>query len=219
MDYTAQTNGPPVRRWSDHVGALNAAQLFQHGRRTVAQARTRHPTFQRLAQHIGQETDQQVRLNAAGRLVPDRANAQIGLVHAEGGLGIGEMHVGTPQLFRIPIRNVAAQQVATLAGLRPGPRATSSRPAQAGAAVGAFFDLDAEQPGRTAVLSQQSSHATLDVAHRATLSPTGRSDLPEPGDNARHETLTHGLFLGGAHAAATENEGLDASAVRTALHL
>src|SRR5262249_40331295 len=81
-DHTAQANRSPVGRRSDHIGALDAGQLLQHGRRAIPQPRPRHPSLQRLAQDIRQEADQQVRLHATRGLMPDWADAEIRFLRA-----------------------------------------------------------------------------------------------------------------------------------------
>ena len=53
---------------------------------------------------------QNMRLDPLGLVVPDRPQAQIGLVHAEGRLGFGELDVGSPQLFIAPVGDVGAQE-------------------------------------------------------------------------------------------------------------
>src|SRR5207302_10423704 len=113
--------------------------------------------------------------------------------------------------------HVAKQHLAALAQLRPGTVGTPFRPVQAGTAVGSCFDPHAEYPGRTRVLSEESSDATLDLAHRAMLPPTGGLNLPQARDDPGHEAFTHRLFLGSARGTPTQDEGLDAVAIRTTL--
>ena len=48
-------------------------------------------------------------------LVPYRANRQIAFVDAKSSFGLSELDIGVPQFFGCPIRDVAAQQVASLA--------------------------------------------------------------------------------------------------------
>ena len=57
----------------------------------------RLPLLQRLPQGIGDEADQNMRLDASFLVMPDRANRQIGLLDSEGGLGFGQLDVGLPQ--------------------------------------------------------------------------------------------------------------------------
>jgi len=44
-------------------------------------------------------------------LVPDRAEAQVAFVNAEGGLSFGQLDVGPPQILVAPAAHVAAQQI------------------------------------------------------------------------------------------------------------
>jgi hypothetical protein len=67
----AQLTAGLLGQRQDHIGTLDAAQLIQNGARTVAQAGTGLPLLQGLPQHVGQEADQDVRLNAALLLMPD----------------------------------------------------------------------------------------------------------------------------------------------------
>src|SRR5262245_1212900 len=217
--HATQAYPPPVRGRRHHVGALDAAQLFQHRHRAVAQSGPCPPALQRLPQRRRQEVHQHVRLHPTGQLVPDRPDAQLGFLDADRGLRVGEMPVGTPQLVRIPIRHVAAPHVAAIARPCPGLGRAAPPPAAAAAAVRPRLDDHVEQPGRTRVLAQQPAHAPLDLAHGAAPPPAGRTDLAPPGDDAGHEPLTQRLFLAGAGGAAAQDEGLDAGVVRTALDL
>src|SRR5262245_15096794 len=216
---TAQADRPPVGGRGHHVGTLKAGDFLQYRRWAVAQARTAHPAFQGLAQHVSQEADQQVRLDPPGLLVPDGPQAQVALLDPEGGLRVGEVHVRPPQLLGVPVGHVTPQQVAALAGPRPGPGRGAPRPAERGPAVGAGCDGHAEQPGRPRVLAQQPSHPPLDLARVAAPPPAGRPDLEQARPDAGDEALPQGLLLGGAGRAAAEDEGLHAVAVRAALHL
>jgi hypothetical protein len=69
---------------------------------------------QRLPQHKGQKAYQDVRLNPLLFLVPDRSQLQIRFLDAERGLGLGQLHVGTPEFFWAPVRHVAAQHINNL---------------------------------------------------------------------------------------------------------
>src|SRR6516165_6643913 len=118
--HATQADRPSIGCRRHDIGALDASQLLQHCRRAISQPRPARPPLQCLAQDIGEEADQQMCLHSPGRLVPDRPNAEIVLMDAEGGLRIREMHIGTPQFFLVPIRDVASQQIAALTGPRPG---------------------------------------------------------------------------------------------------
>ena len=62
----------------------------------------------------------------ASQAQPDRADRQLTLVDAEGGLGFGELDIGPPQRLGRPVGDVGAQHVAVFAVGRPfvpfGPR-------------------------------------------------------------------------------------------------
>jgi len=104
-----------------HVGTLDTAQLLQDSAWTVAQTGAGLPLLQGLPHDVGQEADQDVGLNAALLLMPDRTNGKLAFVNPEGGLGLGELDVGAPQGGRIPVRQIGAQHVTALGqcGARP----------------------------------------------------------------------------------------------------
>ena len=60
-----------------------------------------------------------MRLDAALFVVPDRTDAKIRFLNAEGGLGFAELNVGLPQLLIGPVVDIAAQDVSAFA--EPGP--------------------------------------------------------------------------------------------------
>src|SRR6516165_10415686 len=217
--HATQADRPSIGCRRHDIGALDASQLLQHCRRAISQPRPARPPLQCLAQDIGEEADQQMCLHSPGRLVPDRPNAEIVLMDAEGGLRIREMHIGTPQFFLVPIRDVASQQIAALTGPRPGLSRGASRPANDRPAVGPRCHYHAEQPRRSRVSTQQPSHTTFDRARVAASPPAGRADLHQPCADAGHEPLAHGLFFGRAGGAAAKDEGFDAVAGWTALDL
>ena len=62
----------------------------------MAEPGTRLPLLERLPEHVGQKADQNVRLDAGLFVMPDRTDAQIGLLNPEGGLGFAELNVGLP---------------------------------------------------------------------------------------------------------------------------
>ena len=64
--------------------------------------------MERLPQHVSEKADQDVCLDAALFMMPDRTDAEIRLLDAEGGLGFTELNVGLPQLFVGPVVDVAS---------------------------------------------------------------------------------------------------------------
>src|SRR2546426_8671912 len=55
-----------------HVGALDARQFVEDRPRAVAEPGLHLPVLERLPEHVGQEADEDMRLDALGLLVPDR---------------------------------------------------------------------------------------------------------------------------------------------------
>src|SRR5208282_487788 len=70
---------------------------------------------ERDVETIGQEGDEDVRLDAVLELVVDRAQVQIVLHGLEGGLDLDELDVEPPQLGRVFAGEIGAQQIATFA--------------------------------------------------------------------------------------------------------
>ena len=60
-----------------------------------------------------------MRLDAVFFVMPDRTDAQIGFVNAEGRFGFAQLNVGLPKLFIGPILDIGAQDVSPFA--QPGP--------------------------------------------------------------------------------------------------
>lgn len=60
-----------------------------------------------------------MRLDTPLFVMPDRTNAQVRFVNAEGGLCFAELDVGLPQLLVSPVVDVAAQDVSTFTELSP----------------------------------------------------------------------------------------------------
>ena len=62
-----------VSQGEHDIGALDAADLLEDRARAIAEPGAPLPLLERLPQHVGQEADQDVRLNALRLLVPDGA--------------------------------------------------------------------------------------------------------------------------------------------------
>src|SRR5260370_12469402 len=77
------------------------------------------PLLERFPQHISQEADEDVGLDAILTLVPHGTNPQLTLLDAECGLRIGELDIRAPQVLGRPVGDVRAQHVAPFAP--PGP--------------------------------------------------------------------------------------------------
>src|SRR5208283_4705143 len=117
-------------------------QLLEYFPRFVAQPSALAELRQRLPQHKGQKAHQDVRFDPLLFLVPDRSQLQIRLLDAERGLGLRQLHVGTPEFFRAPVRHVAAQHITTLAEACPLLPAIDSFPLTLRKAICIGIDLD-----------------------------------------------------------------------------
>src|SRR5712691_7462337 len=158
-----------LARGQNHVDQGDFTELFKYLPRFIAESALMAAGGQRLPQHIGQKTNQDVCAHAMLAVVPYRSDLQVRLVHAKGGLGFRELHVGAPQLLRRPVDHVAAQQVATFTPARPLPPTLHLRPAQLREALGIHLYTHFEQSRRTRVSFQEPPYATL---HGARWLPT-----------------------------------------------
>ena len=93
-----------VGKWQYDIGRSDAREFGENGARGISQSCARLPLLQQLPEGIAEEADQDVRLDAFGLLVPHRADGEIGFVNAKGGFGLGELDVGSPELFVGPAR-------------------------------------------------------------------------------------------------------------------
>ncbi len=53
-------------------------------------------------------------LDAIGALMPDGTHAQLVLLDAEGGFGLGQLNISLPELVLAPIGDIRAQQTGAL---------------------------------------------------------------------------------------------------------
>ena len=90
----------------DDIVRGNARELFEDGARGVSEARAALPHLQALPQYEGEETDEDVRLNAILALVPDRPHVELVFLDGEGGFGLRELDVGFPELLIAPAGDV-----------------------------------------------------------------------------------------------------------------
>jgi hypothetical protein len=118
-DDTPEAEVAAINGREDDVGALDAAEFFEDGAGAVAQARPALPLLQGLPQHVGEEADEDVGPDPVFALMPDGADGQVALVNAKGGLRIGQLDVGAPEVLRAPGGDVGAEDVAALAGAGP----------------------------------------------------------------------------------------------------
>src|SRR5205814_9696284 len=102
--------------------------------RTVAEPGLCLPLLERLPEHVGQETDEDVRLDARGLLMPDRSDAELTLVNAKCRLGLPQVHVRLPHRLGRPVPHDGATDVAArtlargLVPLRPPAHAHADPP-------------------------------------------------------------------------------------------
>jgi hypothetical protein len=99
---------------------LELFDLFDDFPGLIAQAGLPAHLSEALPQDIGQEADQDVSLDTPLFLMPDGAQPEVVFFNAERVLGIGQLNVGCPEIFRRPIFDIAAQDVAALAAASPG---------------------------------------------------------------------------------------------------
>src|SRR5882672_11317439 len=87
---------------------------------------------QRDVKAIGQEGDEDVRFDAVLELVVDRAELQIVLEIFECGLDLDELDIELPQMGRLSVAQIGAQQIATLAPARLAQLVAIEREAESG---------------------------------------------------------------------------------------
>src|SRR6202790_4671533 len=98
-----------------HVEHLHGGELVEHRPGREAGGQRREPRAQRDVQAIGQEGDEDMRLDALLELMVDRAQLQIVLQGLEGCLDLDELDIEPPQLSRVLAAQIGAQQVAPFA--------------------------------------------------------------------------------------------------------
>jgi len=158
-----------LARGQNHIDQGDFTELFKDLPWFIAESALTAAGGQRLPQHVGQKTNQDVCAHAMLSVVPYRPDLQVRLVHAKGGFGFGELHVGAPQLLRRPVDHVAAQPVAAFTPPRPLPPTLYLRPPQLREVLGMHPYAHIEQPRRTCVSFQEPSYAAL---HGARFLPT-----------------------------------------------
>src|SRR5580704_15665197 len=112
---TAHDQGTAVGGREVHVEHLDGGQLVEHGAWRKAGSQWLEPRAQRDVQAIGQEGDEDMRLDALFELVIDWTQLQIVLEVLERRLDFDELNVESPQLGRITSGEIAAQQITTFA--------------------------------------------------------------------------------------------------------
>ena len=142
-------------RWQHYVHHAQFFKLLKNTTRFIAKARFVAQAGQRLPEHVGQKTDQNVSQHAVFLLVPNRTDAQITFINAGNGFRFGELNVSIPQLLIAPVDDVASQQIATFAEFGPVSPGIDLFSDDFGPAIGALPDVDIEQAGSSRVFSQQ----------------------------------------------------------------
>ena len=84
-------------------------------------------------------------------LMPDGSEAQVRFVDAERPFGFGQLHVGPPEFVGGPVADVAAQQIASFAEVRPGAPGFDLLPFEHGLALRIAADLRLERSGGAGV--------------------------------------------------------------------
>src|SRR3989442_5954431 len=211
--HAAQAQLAAVLGRQDDVCALNTPEFIEDRARTPAEARASLPLLERLPQHVGEETDEDVGLDAVGALVPHRTNCQLALLDAERRLDVRELDVGAPQVLGRPVRHIGAQHVAAFAPPRPviplGPR----RPRQphAGQDRRIRYEVDHVPARRSLLPLKEALDLPLEAA--AIQRPPRLGDpAPQAGHavlDASAEPLVHRPFFLAAFHGADQHEGLD----------
>ena len=97
---------------------LDGGEFFENGARRQARRQSAGSEFQRHLQAVGDESDENVGLDAMVELMINRADAEIALEFLEGLFDLGELDVMPPQSGGIAIGEVGAQQITALAASR-----------------------------------------------------------------------------------------------------
>ena len=215
----AQAEGPPIGRLQEDVATLDPSQAVQgllrrHGRPCPLQS-----AFQRDPQGVAEEGHQDVGLHAGRLLVPDGPDRELALEGAEGRLGLRELHLLRPQLGRVRLRQVRAQEVRAFARLTPRTPVRSLPPDHLPRARWAGHG-DLVQRGHARVALQELADPSLEV--RLLGQPAGLH-LPGEARQIRFQgaagPFAHGPFFRPTQGAAAEDEAFVASGAGHPLHL
>lgn len=139
---------------------LELLDLFDDFPGLVAQAGLPAHLSEALPQDIGQEADQDVSLDAPLFLMPDGAQAEVVFFNAERFLSVGQLNVGCPEIFRRPIFDIAAQDVAAFAAASPGQLLVPPRPREPNAAF-LLGDGSRKKPSGPLIPLQETAQPSL----------------------------------------------------------
>ncbi len=101
------------------VDHLEGGNLLQDRARCQPRRERPQPLFERYLQAVGDEGDEDMRLDAIITLVVDGAYRQIALELLEGLLDLGQLHVLLPRLRRICGGEVGTEQIVPVASPLP----------------------------------------------------------------------------------------------------
>ena len=94
----AHDQGSAISRREMHIEHLQGGKLVEHGSRREAGRQRLEPSAERDVQAIGEERDEDVRLDALFALMVDRAQVQVVLHGLEGRFDFDELDIELPQL-------------------------------------------------------------------------------------------------------------------------
>ena len=134
LGVAGQHQVPPVSGRQMHIHHLQRRELLQHGAR--GQSRRARPAEVPPGdvQAVGDESDEDVRLNPGLALVEDRLEGEVVLEFLERLLDLGETRVVSPQSGGVFVGQIGAQQIAALAPGQPHERLLQPRQAALGRA-------------------------------------------------------------------------------------
>src|SRR3989304_3447457 len=99
--------------------------------------------------------------------MPDGSYPQIALLDPKGCLRLSQLDVGMPEVFSLPAKDVAPQQVAPFAQLRPPPPLLHLLPPHQSPAIAPILDLHLEEARSATVPTQNRPHSPLHPVPRS----------------------------------------------------
>ena len=109
-----QDEMPAIGRRQMHIDHLEGGERLQDGARGQAGGVRPSQVLQGDVQAIGDERDEEVRLDPGFALMEDRADREVVLEVLEGLFDLGELHIVVPERRGVFVGQVRAQQVAAL---------------------------------------------------------------------------------------------------------
>src|SRR6516225_1143597 len=111
----AEDQRAPVRCGEVDIEHSDSSEFVEDGPRSEAARQRPQPRPQGDVQAVGQERDEDVRLDATDQLMVDRPQLQIVLKILKGGLDLDQLDIELPQLGRVAAGQIGAQKVSALA--------------------------------------------------------------------------------------------------------